>query len=203
MTIDQKSIAMTAQPNQHIALNAMTEMDLTPLAWVFEELKKAIQSSTQSVKCFANEQHGNIEFDNKSAPIDFSHLHTAAQHLKQATGVLTVIQMPEVAKMTHSMACMVQQYMAQPATCIAHTLNRFEMAGFAALDYLNAVLQQQSIHPISLFPAYKCLCEALGQKMVHPADLCFSHERRLQSLANAWALQTQPTQSQTAFMAEA
>jgi chemosensory pili system protein ChpA (sensor histidine kinase/response regulator) len=144
-------------------------MDLSPLAWVLEELRKSLDSASKALKRFVREagQAQGAEL----AALDASQLRLARQQLHQAAGALDMVGMTAPALVLRAMETAVQRFIQSPALCTAKASDKIELAGFALTAYLEDVMGGKAVSAVSLFPQYRDIQGLVGADRVHPADL--------------------------------
>lgn len=144
-------------------------MDLSPLAWVLEELRKSLDNASKALKRFVREagQAQGAEL----AALDASQLRLARQQLHQAAGALDMVGMTAPALVLRAMETAVQRFIQSPALCTANASDKIELAGFALTAYLEDVMGGKSVSAVSLFPQYRDIQGLVGADRVHPADL--------------------------------
>lgn len=144
-------------------------MDLSPLAWVLDELKKSLDSSSKATKRFVREAEAAKGSD--LAALDASQLRIARQQLHQAVGALEMVGLSAPALIVRAMEAAVQKFVQFPAQCNPEAANKMELAGFALTAYLEEVLAGKPASAVSLFPQYRDIQGLVGANRVHPADL--------------------------------
>lgn len=144
-------------------------MDLSPLAWVLEELRKSLDNASKALKRFVREtgQAQGAEL----AALDASQLRLARQQLHQAAGALDMVGMTAPALVLRTMETAVQRFIQSPALCTAKASDQVELAGFALTAYLEDVMAGKPVSAVSLFPQYRDIQGLVGADRVHPADL--------------------------------
>ncbi len=70
-----------------------------------------------------------------------------------------------------AMEAAVQRFMQQPEQCTQDAAAKIESASFALTEYLEGVLADKPISPVSLFPQYRQVQELVRADRIHPADL--------------------------------
>ncbi len=143
--------------------------DLGPLAWVFDELRKSLDGATKAVKRFVRETEQSRHNDLEAA--DPASLRIARQQLHQAVGALEMVGLGSPAQVLRAMEAAVQRFVQKPQHCTDEAAGRIERAGFALIEYLEAVLHNKPVQPVALFPQYREVQELAGAERVHPADL--------------------------------
>ncbi|HEY9095385.1 MAG TPA: Hpt domain-containing protein, partial [Hydrogenophaga sp.] len=143
--------------------------DLGPLAWVFDELRKSLDGANKAAKRFVREA-AQLEPGGLDAP-DPSPLRLARQQLHQAVGALEMVGLEQPAQVLRGMEAAVHRFVQRPQTCDEAAVQRVEHAGFALLEYLQAVLNNKPLQPLALFPQYHSVQKMAGVERIHPADL--------------------------------
>lgn len=143
--------------------------DLGPLAWVFEELRKSLDSANKAIRRFLREHEQSRQSDLEA--VDASALRMARQQIHQAVGALEVVGLAAPAQVLRGMEAAVQRFVQRPLTCTDEAAAKVERASFALIEFLEAVLNGKTVHPVGLFPQYRDVQEIAGAERVHPADL--------------------------------
>ena len=151
--------------------------DLGPLAWVLDELRKSLDASAKALKRFVREAEAARGSD--LAALDASQLRLARQQLHQAVGALEMVGLSGPALVLRAMEAAVQKFVQQPEQCNQEAAAKIERASFALSEYLEAVLANRPISPVSLFPQYREVQELVRADRIHPADL-WAYEFRWQ-----------------------
>lgn len=147
----------------------MTLLDLGPLAWVLEELRKSLEGSTKALKRFVREAEAGRDSD--IGALDATQLRTARQQLHQAVGALEMVGMSAPALVLRAMETAVQKFIQSPVLCTPDAIGKIELAGFSIVHYLENVLAGKPGSAVSLFPQYRDIQGLVGADRVHPADL--------------------------------
>ena len=163
--------------------------DLGPLAWVFDELRKSLDAATKAVKRFVRETEQSRHNDLEAA--DPASLRIARQQLHQAVGALEMVGLASPAQVLRAMESAVQRFVQKPQLCTDEAAAQVERAGFALVEYLEAVLRNKPVQPVALFPQYRDVLVLAGAKRVHPADL-WPFDQRWQNIGAADAKPLQP-----------
>lgn len=153
-----------ANPEIDVALT-----DLGPLAWVLEELRKAVGGATRALRRFVADADG-LTASEKSAS-DVGPLRIARQQLHQAAGAMDMVGQAAPARILRAMESAVQQCIQRPVSCNDDVINRIERAGFGLLQYLETILQGKAASAVSLFPQYRDVQALTAHERAHPADL--------------------------------
>jgi chemosensory pili system protein ChpA (sensor histidine kinase/response regulator) len=154
--------------------------DLGPLAWVFDELRKSLEGANKAIKRFVRESEQSRQNDLEAA--DPASLRLARQQLHQAVGALEMVGLAAPAQVLRAMEAAVQRFVHRPLTCTDEAAMTVERAGFALVEYLQAVLNNKLVQPLALFPQYRDVQALAGAERVHPADL-WSFESHRQDMA--------------------
>jgi chemosensory pili system protein ChpA (sensor histidine kinase/response regulator) len=144
-------------------------IDLGPLAWVLDELRKSLDGSSKALKRFVREAEAAKGSD--LAALDASQLRIARQQLHQAVGALEMVGLTGPALVLRSMEAAVQKFVQHPEQCNQDAAAKIERASFALSEYLEAVLANKPTSPVSLFPQYRDVQELVRADRIHPADL--------------------------------
>jgi chemosensory pili system protein ChpA (sensor histidine kinase/response regulator) len=143
--------------------------DLGPLAWVFDELRKSLDTANKAIKRFVRETEQSRNNDLEA--VDPGSLRLARQQLHQAVGALEMVGLVSPAQVLRAMEAAVQRFVQKPETCTSAASNVVERAGFALIEYLEAVLNNKPLPPVALFAQYREVQELAAAERVHPADL--------------------------------
>ncbi|MEO8021470.1 hypothetical protein [Polaromonas sp.] len=156
-------------PNSSPAELDLTVIDLGPLAWVLDELRKSLDTSTKAVKRFVRE--AEVASGSDLAALDATQLRLARQQLHQAVGALEMVGMSAAALMLRAMEATVQKFVQHPAQCTQDASAKLELASFSLTAYLEDVLAGKPVSAVSLFPQYRDIQGLIGADRIHPADL--------------------------------
>jgi len=149
--------------------------DIGPLAWVFDELRKSLDSANKAIRRFLRETEQSRDHDLEA--VDPNALRLARQQLHQAVGALEMVGLVAPAQVLRAMEAAVQRFVQRPATCTDDAASRVERASFALIDYLEAVLNHKPVHPVALFAQYRDVQEVAAAERIHPADLWHFDDR--------------------------
>lgn len=151
----------------------LAQTDLGPLAWVLEELRKAVGNATRAMRRFVQESDavGPSEGGTDHSAADTGPLRIARQQLHQAAGAMDMVGQAPAALLLRAMEAAVQQCVDHTELCNEDAVRRVERASFGLLQYLEAVLHDKPVSPVGLFPQYRDVQALAGQDRVHPADL--------------------------------
>jgi chemosensory pili system protein ChpA (sensor histidine kinase/response regulator) len=143
--------------------------DLGPLAWVFDELRKSLDVANKAIKRFVRESEQSRNKDLEA--VDPASLRLASQQLHQAVGALELVGLVSPAQVLRAMEAAVQRFLQKPEICTSAASVVIERAGFALVEYLEAVLNNKPLSPLALFAQYREVQELAAAERVHPADL--------------------------------
>ena len=143
--------------------------DLGPLAWVLDELRKSLDGAAKALKRFVREAEAAKGSD--LATLDASQLRIARQQLHQAVGALEMVGLAGPALVLRAMEAAVQKFVQQPEQCSQVAAAKIEQTSFALTEYLEGVLADKPVSPVSLFPQYRQVQELVKADRIHPADL--------------------------------
>ncbi|MBH9553205.1 Hpt domain-containing protein [Inhella gelatinilytica] len=143
--------------------------DLTPLAWVQEEVRRTLEGVHKVLRRTVR------EFDLRSAtgqhdPEQFTlTLTPVANHLHQVAGVLRMVGQPEAAHLARANEGLVRRILAEQRIG-ADEAEALERADFALLTYITRLLAGNPVSPLGLFPTYRRVQELAQADRIHPAD---------------------------------
>ncbi|MBS3998426.1 MAG: hypothetical protein KGZ67_14025, partial [Hydrogenophaga sp.] len=115
--------------------------DLGPLAWVFDELRKSLEGANKAIRRFVRESEHARHHDLEA--VDPSPLRLARQQLHQAVGALEMVGLGAPAQVLRAMEAAVQRFVQKPLVCTYDAAAKVERAGFALVEYLEAVLNNK------------------------------------------------------------
>lgn len=143
--------------------------DLGPLAWVFDELRKSLDAANKALKRFSADT-ADARGSDLSA-VDPSTLRVARSQLHQVVGALDMVGFHAPALVVGGMEAAVQRFLNRPASCTEVAIAKIEKAGFALVEYLEAVLNGKTVSSVALFVQYRDVKELAGVQKIHPSDL--------------------------------
>ncbi|MEL4179752.1 hybrid sensor histidine kinase/response regulator [Roseateles sp. PN1] len=151
--------------------------DLSPLAWVQEELRRSLESVHKSLRRLLRDGDGRMTgysalgADSQPLPA----LQAAAAQLHQVAGVLDLVGLPAGAIVLRAAEQAVADLAQHPANIELARVEVIERADFALLSLVSRMLgagaPSAAISSLSLFPSYRDLQALNGAERVHPADL--------------------------------
>ena len=103
--------------------------DLSPLAWVLDELRKSLEGASKALKRFAWD--AEMARGSDLAAIETSQLRVARQQLHQAVGVLEMVGLASPALLLRAMESAAQKFVQHPELCTQDAVAKIEYASFA------------------------------------------------------------------------
>lgn len=142
--------------------------DLVPLAWLFDELRRSLETAVRSLQRYRREAD--------AAAAEFhvpglQHLLLASQQLHQAAGALQMVGESACATVAGAMEGLVQHFAEQSLPCTDIAVARIEETGLALTDYLQTQLLGRPAPSLALFPHYRDIRKLAGVERVDPAEL--------------------------------
>lgn len=144
-------------------------MDLGPLAWVLEELRKSLDTAVKGLKRFMRET--DLVHGSDLAAADTNHLRSARQQLHQVVGALDMLGLRETVQIVRAMEVVVQRFIQRPGLATEDAVNKLERTSFAVMEYLECLLSGKAASSVALFAQYRDVKILAGAERVHPADL--------------------------------
>ena len=144
--------------------------DLSPLAWVQEELRRTLESVHKALRRVlrdADARATTLGGDGQPSPA----LQGAAQQMHQAAGVLAVVSLPAAAHLLRAAEATLFRLAENPSGVTIAEIEAVERADFAVLAFIAKTLAGGQPSSLALFPAYQTLQELNGAGRIHPADL--------------------------------
>ncbi|MFZ2648843.1 MAG: Hpt domain-containing protein, partial [Burkholderiaceae bacterium] len=146
-----------------------TSDDLSALAWVYEEVRRSLETAHKGLRRFVKESEASANSDVDA--VDPSVLRGARMNIHQSVGALELVGLGPLAAVLSASEAAVALFIAKPHKLNAKAVEDIERASFALLDYIGRVLGGKTVSPLSLFPQYRAVQEDVGADRVHPADL--------------------------------
>jgi len=146
-------------------------VDLSPLAWVQEELRRSLESVHKTLRRLVRDGGDSrlAAFGADAQPS--APLQQAAAQLHQVSGVLSMVGLPAGAGVLRAAEMAVARLAERPLEIEASTVDTIERADFALLAYVARLLAGNKASPLSLYPSYRALQQLNGVERIHPADL--------------------------------
>ena len=173
--------------SQHKDSQRDSEIDLSALAWVQDELRRSLESAHKALRRFVKEYQA--VFDSDVDAVDPAVLRGARQQLHQGVGALELVGLPAAAQVLRASETVVQRFVAKPQRINEEIVDAIERASFALLDYIGRLLAGKTVSALSMFPQYRAVQELAGAERVHPSDLWSSDWRWLELPVDASARQ--------------
>lgn len=145
--------------------------DLSPLAWVQEELRRSLESVHKTLRRLVRDGSDNrlSAFGADAQPS--LPLQQAAAQLHQVSGVLSLVGLPAGATVLRAAETAVARLAEHPLDVDSSTVDVIERADFALLAYVARLLAGSKTSPLSLYPSYRALQQLNGVERIHPADV--------------------------------
>lgn len=145
--------------------------DLSPLAWVQEELRRSLESVHKTLRRLVRDGG-----DNRAAALGGDAqpslpLQQAAAQLHQVSGVLGVVGLHAGAALLRAAEAAVARFAERPLALETASVEIIERANFALLSFVARQLAGNKTSPLSLYPGYRALQQLNGAERIHPADL--------------------------------
>ncbi|MFG6465494.1 Hpt domain-containing protein [Roseateles sp. BYS87W] len=143
--------------------------DLSPLAWVHEELRRSLESVHKTLRRAVRDGA-----DQRTAPGEGpsgTPLQQAAAQLHQVTGVLSLVGLPAGALVLGAAETAVLALAQRPHAVEASVVDTIERADFALMAFVARLLAGAKTSPLALYPSYRALQQLNGAERIHPADL--------------------------------
>ena len=141
--------------------------DLSPLAWVQQELRRSFELAHKALRRGVRE--GAVDAATEAA--DQAQARQALLHLHQAAGALELVGVRPPARVVAACEQAVLRLTTPPHKLSAAAVDSLEFACFAVLDYNQRQLADKPAQPLELFPQYRAAMELAGAERIHPADL--------------------------------
>ncbi len=146
-----------------------TSDDLSALAWVYEEVRRSLDTAHKALRRFVKERDAAASSD--VGEVDPSVLRSARVQFHQCAGALELVGLSPLATVLRASEAAVIRFIAKPHKLDTKAVEDVERASFALLDYIGRVLAGKDVSPLSLFPQFRTIQEDAGADRVHPADL--------------------------------
>lgn len=169
--------------------------DLSPLAWVQEELRRSLESVHKSMRRLLRDGDTRttvaaaLGSDVSGSPA----MQAAAAQLHQVAGVLSLVGLPAGARVLGAAEQAVAYLAQNPQEIDLKRVETIERADFALLSLIARMLAGNKASSLSLFPTYRELQTLNGAERIHPADLW----------EQPWSWRTLPPDAQAQAMAHA
>lgn len=160
---------MQLDDNQRAPVIDVPVMDLGPLAWVLEELRKSLDTAIKGLKRFVRE--ADVVYGSDLAAADPILLRGARQQLHQAVGALDMLGLREPVLIVRAMEQVVQRFVQRPGLTTEDAVDKLERTSFAVMEYLECLLSGKAGSSVALFVQYRDVRILAGAERVHPADL--------------------------------
>ncbi|WP_422017347.1 Hpt domain-containing protein [Roseateles sp.] len=145
--------------------------DLSPLAWVQEELRRSLESVHKTLRRQVRDGTDNrmSAFGTEAQPS--APLQQAAAQLHQVSGVLSLVGLPAGAVVLRAAEAAVTRLALHPLEVEPSTVDTIERADFALLAFVARLLAGNKASTLALYPSFRELQQLNGVERIHPADL--------------------------------
>lgn len=148
--------------------------DLSPLAWVQEELRRSLETVHKTLRRLLRDGDSRLSAlgglgGGETSPSQ--PLQQAAAQLHQVAGVLSLVGLPAGATVLRAAEAAVERFAQNPNEVEVAAVETIERADFALLSFVAKLLAGNKASTLALFPAYRDLQNLNGAERIHPADL--------------------------------
>jgi chemosensory pili system protein ChpA (sensor histidine kinase/response regulator) len=143
--------------------------DLTPLAWVQEEVRRTLEGVNKALRRQLREFELRQAGGQLDAKLTSAGLQAQAHQLHQIAGVLHLVELPEGRRLVQAAETLLRRC-ADSGVLQAVHVDATERAGFALLTYATRLVAGARPSPLALFPTYRVLQELNQAGRIHPAD---------------------------------
>ncbi|MBA4340775.1 MAG: hybrid sensor histidine kinase/response regulator [Methylibium sp.] len=144
--------------------------DLSPLAWVQEELRRSLESVHKTLRRFLRD--GDSRLGSLGGEVQPSQaLLGAAAQLHQVAGVVALVGLSGGATVLRAAEAAVARLARQPLSVDLQAVETIERADFALLAYIARLLAGSKTSSLALFAPYRELQQLNDAERIHPADL--------------------------------
>ena len=143
--------------------------DLSALSWVHDELRRSLETAHKALRRYLKEVGSQGKSDINA--LDTAALRQARAQIHLGVGALELVNLQEAATLLRGSEALLQRHVSKPGKFDSKVIDAVERASFALLDYVSRRLAGKGVSPLSMFPQYLTLLEAVGADRVHPADL--------------------------------
>lgn len=148
--------------------------DLSPLAWVQEELRRSLETVHKTLRRLLRDGDSRLSAlgglgGGETSPSQ--PLQQAAAQLHQVAGVLSLVGLPAGATVLRAAEAAVERFAQNPNEVELAAVETIERADFALLSFVAKLLAGNKASTLALFPAYRDLQNLNSAERIHPADL--------------------------------
>ncbi|MFO0121697.1 MAG: Hpt domain-containing protein [Inhella sp.] len=143
--------------------------DLTPLAWVHEELRRTLEGVHKGLRRTLREYDLRLASNQLDETQTRTVLGQQAAAMHQGSGALQMVGMREGALVLQANEALLRRMMDEAAINQAQ-VEALERADFAVLTYITRMLAAARPSPLTLFPVYRAVQELNKAGRIHPAD---------------------------------
>ncbi|WP_077034187.1 Hpt domain-containing protein [Pelomonas sp. KK5] len=175
--------------------------DLSPLAWVEEELRRSLETVHKTLRRQLRDGDTRMSSFAGTELQPSGALQSAAQQLHQVAGVLSLVGLPAGATLLRASEVAVENLAEHPASVDLQAVETIERADFALMSYIARALAGNKTSTLALFPAYRELQAFNHAERAHPADLWQKEFRWLELPADSTARPLPASAARAAFEA--
>ena len=143
--------------------------DLTPLAWVHQELRRTLEGVHKGLRRTLREYDLRVASNQLDAAQIRTVLGQQATAMHQGAGALQMVGLREGTLVLQANETLLRR-MAEAATLNQTQVEALERADFAVLTYITRLLAAARPSPLTLFPVYRAVQELNKAGRIHPAD---------------------------------
>lgn len=145
-----------------------TVLDLAPLAWLHDELQRALQGALAAVRDYVTAHERSRSAD--LSAVDAAEMRLQAQALQQAVGALEMVGLVPEARTVAALQAVVERLIERPLAAEPEVIPLVERGVWALQDQLRRHLDRRGLPGLALFPFYRDWRQWV-QARAHPADL--------------------------------
>ncbi len=143
--------------------------DLTPLAWVHEELRRTLEGVHKALRRALREYELRLASGQLDKAQTAAALATQVAQMHQAAGALRLVNLREGEQLLGANEALLLR-MSAAGTLNQAQVDAIEKADFALLTYITRLLASGNPSPLILFPVYRGVQEQNQAERIHPAD---------------------------------
>ncbi|MBV8604682.1 MAG: Hpt domain-containing protein, partial [Pelomonas sp.] len=145
--------------------------DLSPLAWVHDEVRRTLESVNKSLKRLLRQSDGATVAGALEAVAGPQSLNNVVAQAHQLAGVLDVVGLNAGSVLMRASEQVLQALAAQTQPLEPSTVEMLERAHFALLSLIDRLLAGKQVSSMGLFTSYRALRDFVHADRIHPADV--------------------------------
>jgi len=145
--------------------------DLSPLAWVHDEVRRTLESVNKSLKRLLRQSDGATVAGALEAVAGPQSLNNVVAQVHQLSGVLDVVGLGAGGVLMRASEEVLKVLAAQTQPLDPATVDMLERAHFALLSLIDRMLAGKQVSTMGLFTSYRALREFVRAERIHPADV--------------------------------